>query len=206
MNTPGAHVHAQIGIHAGIQASDHAQTGVHSALGRLMEHFTWNEGATLVAALLGAVVTVLGVLMGIAANAGAARRDRRAEVYAEALRAVADYLEGPYRVRRKDGTSERRDVISTHLNDVKTRIDYSKALLELHAPAEVSTAYNAYVAAAVLEAGKQMQDAWLLRPVKKDRQMNLGVPYPRDLSDPLREPVVAAMKRDLKAAWWHRRR
>lgn len=161
------------------------------------KNFGWDHGATLLAALIGAAVTVTGVLLGIWGTARAHRRERRATLYAEALRAVADYLEGPYRVRRKDGTSERRAAISEHLNEVKSRVDYHQGLLQLHAASEVATAYDAYVMAACSEAGQQMKEAWLLPPVKKDRKMNLGNAYPRSASDAARQAVLAAMREDL---------
>lgn len=68
----------------------------------LFDNFTWEQGGTLLAAAVGVGIAVWTYLV----TRAAARRDRQANVYAEALRAVEDYLEGPYRIRRRNGSAE----------------------------------------------------------------------------------------------------
>src|SRR6266487_3328576 len=61
------------------------------------------------------IVAVIAILGGIVSasitywfNQRAARRERRATTFAEALATVEDYAEMPYRVRRRRNTSEAR--------------------------------------------------------------------------------------------------
>ena len=53
--------------------------------------------------LTAALIAVLGVAATILTTANRTRREHRAGRYADALSAVGNYLEGPYRIRRKDG-------------------------------------------------------------------------------------------------------
>ena len=87
-------------------------------------------------------------------------REARPTLYGDALGAVSEYLEGPYRILRKDGSAATRFAITSKLSDVKTVIDHHQALMRLHADPGVADAYDLYVNAAKAEAGKQMHDAW----------------------------------------------
>jgi hypothetical protein len=49
--------------------------------------------------VLAALIAVVVAVIGYRAMQWTARRERLASGYAEALRAVEDYLEGPYRIR-----------------------------------------------------------------------------------------------------------
>ena len=160
---------------------------------RFWDGFTWAQGATLLAAL----IAVGGVALTILTNAARARREHLATLYADALHGVADYLEGPYRIRRKDGTCAHRNAITAALSDVKSGIDHSQGLLRLHARPEVGDAFDLYVEAAKREAGQQMHDAWLLPPVTSDAEVNLDVGYDRTLSDEFRAHVVDLMQAEL---------
>jgi hypothetical protein len=131
-----------------------------------------------------------------------ARRDRLTDLYADALSGVADYNEGPYRIRRRDGNADQRFDITTKLSDTKSSIDHGQALLRLHARPEVADAYDAYVRASQVEAGGQMQAAWTMPPVVTDEQVNLYNAYSRDHSMPFRERVIAVMQADLAYRWW----
>lgn len=155
--------------------------------------FGWDTGGTILAAGLAAIIAVYGYTR----QKRAARRSEMAGIYGEAIRAVEDYLEAPYRIRRKDGTAQVRTAISNHISDVKSRISYYQALLQMHAPPAVTIAFESFVSAAQQEAGPQMTAAWHEPPVAKDDQVPLGVAYPRDVSDAARAAVVDAMKRNL---------
>lgn len=125
---------------------------------------------TLVAAVLTAVV----VMIGYSIQKNQARKAEQAIIYGEAIRAVHDYLEAPYRVRRRDGGAVARMAITDHVSDVQSRLAYYETLLRVHAPAEVGAAYRQLVIAAKAEAGPQMTDAWEVRPTKNDREVPLG--------------------------------
>lgn len=161
----------------------------------------WGPISTLAAALL----ATLGVIVTLLVNASRARREKLAELYATSLGAVSEYLEGPYRILRKDGTAATRFAITSKLSDVKTVIDHQQALMRLDARPGVADAYDAYVNAAKGEAGKQMHDAWLAKRVRKDAQVNLNTPLPRGKSDAARANLVAVLQADLARRWWRPR-
>jgi hypothetical protein len=164
----------------------------------------WQPAQT--ATVLAALIAVLGVAATLLVTSSRARRDHRADLYADALSGVADYMEGPYRIRHKDGSTSQRLAIQTKLSDIKSSIDHSSELLHLHAPAPVVEAYGAYVRAAQLEAGRQMSQAWLIPPIKTDADANIGTGYPRILTQAYREQVLKLMQAELRRrAWkpWH---
>lgn len=152
--------------------------------------------------LTAAIIAVLGVAATILTTANRTRREHRAGLYAEALSAVGNYLEGPYRIRRKDGTPAHRNTISAGLSDVKAAIDHSQTLLRLHAPPGVADAYDDYIDAAKREAGQQMHQAWIAPPITCDSEVNLHAAYDRTISARYRRQVVAVMQADLSRRWW----
>lgn len=160
----------------------------------------WAAAQTIT--LTAAIIAVAGVAATILTATSRARREHRAGLYADALSAVGNYLEGPFRIRRKDGSAAHRNMISAGLSDVKATIDHSQALLRLHADRGVADAYDDYVAAAKCEAGKQMHEAWLVTPITEDKEVNLGTPYDRTLSDKYRKQIVDVMQADLARRWW----
>jgi hypothetical protein len=145
--------------------------------------FTGDGAATLIAGILAALVVVLGLWF----QKGQERRAEQARVYGEAIRAVQDYLEAPYRVRRRDGGAVARMAITDFVSDVQSRLAYYETLLQLHAPSAVSKEYSALVTIAKAEAGPQMTAAWQGRPTRRDRDVPLG--------DKLEQPRSAAALR-----------
>jgi len=150
---------------------------------------TWDGIATVAAAILAAAIVALGFLHERRQHA----RSRRAEAYAGALQAVSDYLEAPYRVRRRSGTAADRFALTAHVSEIQSRLDFYAAHLALIAP-EVLDAYVELVAAAKAEAGPQMSAAWKARPTRRDRDVPLVVPYSHPRADVARAVVLAAMK------------
>jgi len=142
-------------------------------------------------AFVAAVVAVLGYSL----QQRESRRVVRATMYAHALQAVQDYLEGPYRIRRKDGSAEARRELTQAMSTVQSQINFHTAWLEVGAPTAVASAYSALVAAARQEAGPQMTTAWAALPTSDDAAVPLGVAYTRPQSDAALEKVKAAMMR-----------
>jgi hypothetical protein len=126
--------------------------------------FSWNEGATIVAAFGAAAIAAIIAVVGYGRQRKAERRAERATLYGHAIAAVEEYLESSYRIRRRDDTIESRVAMTSAISDTKTKISLDQALLEMHAPTAVSDAYNAFVAAAQREAGPQMTAAWKAHP------------------------------------------
>lgn len=162
--------------------------------------FTWAQVVVLAASLLAAGGVVLTLLV----NAASARRQALTTLYGDALGAVAEYLEGPYRILRKTGEPSVRFGISDKLSDTKTAIDHHQALMRLHADPAVADAYDLFVNIAKTEAGKQMHDAWDAPAVTTDSGMNLNDALPRVASDANRALVVEVMQAHLRRRWWRR--
>lgn len=171
---------------------------------RLLAGLDASDLATIAAALVGALAAVAAAVIAAAVAVRAyrnqqdeTRRQQKATFYAEAVRAVEDYAEAPYRIRRRDGTAAARRELTQHLSDVKSRISFYTAWMAIHGTNTVATAYDAYVAAARTEAGQQMTTAWQSKPTRKDRDVPLGTALPRVRTDAARGALLAAMKADL---------
>ena len=152
------------------------------------------QWATIIAALIAALVVVAGYML----TQAQARRERRAKEFADALAAVEEYLEAPYRIRRRQAaTPEAREALTSALSNLQARIALHCAWLQVEAPA-VGHAYEALVSAARSEAGAQMAEAWNTSPLTSDTDMNLEVAYPHPNSDAERAKVIAAMRQHLR--------
>jgi len=152
-------------------------------------------------AIFAVIVSVLGlaVTIGVAAynvvqQQKENRRQERAKVYAEALRAVEDYLEAPYRVRRRDGSASARWALTEAVSEIQSRINFYKGWLQINAPKAVYDAYIAFDSTGRIEAGGQMTAAWNGPVTKKDRQVPLGEGLKQPQSEAAREAVLKAMK------------
>lgn len=149
---------------------------------------------TIIAALIAAFVAVTGYML----TQAQARRERRAREFADALAVVEEYLEAPYRIRRRQtATPEARDALTSALSDLQARIAHHRGWLHVEAPA-VAQAYDDLIAAARSEAGVQMTEAWKSAPLTSDADMNLKVAYQHPTSDAERDKVIAVMRRNLR--------
>jgi hypothetical protein len=158
--------------------------------------WTWAQTA----AVLAGVIAVAGALVSVALtynlNQRAARRERQTNVFAEALSAIEDYAELPYRIRRRPGTLDVRHELTEQVSQIQSRIAFHQAWLCIETPA-VARSYEDLVRAAKAQAGKQMRQAWNEPPTKKDSQVSLGIAYPRDEIDTARGKCIEAMREAL---------
>lgn len=144
------------------------------------------------------VVTVRTATRNIVAQQKENRRQERARAYAEAIRAVEDYLETPYRIRRRDGSPAVRWQLTESISNIQSRISLHEGWLAINASKEVYDAYLAFVRAAKEEAGAQMTAAWNGPVTKRDHQVPLGVALKRPKSTAAKEVVLKAMKHCIK--------
>jgi len=158
---------------------------------------TWSDGATVVAAAVAALIAAVVAVYGYSRQQQASRRDQRAVDYAEALRAVEDYLEAPYLIQRRDGTTQVRQSTTDRISNVQSRIRLHESWLAILAPAGVHTAYTAFTAAARTDAGPQMTAAWEREPSTRDVDVPIRHSYDRSSSDTARSLVQLAMREDL---------
>ena len=165
----------------------------------LFDNFEWDHGATLLAGAIAA----LAVLIGFVFNSANSRRQRRAQIYADSLKAVSDYLEGPYRVARCHNSDDQRFALATDISAIQGRIDAQGLLLALHSPNRVAQAFNDYVAAARLEAGRQMTEQWKKKPARRHKDMNMQHPFSQPRSVKAKQSLVVAMERDMAPRWFN---
>jgi hypothetical protein len=152
---------------------------------------TWTAAqTTAVIAIIGAVLTAL-LTYGL--NRRAARRERRARTFGEALSVVEDYAEMPYRIRRRPGTAEGRNQLTEEVSRIYSRLAFHQALLDIEAPA-VADAYRLLANEAKAEVGEQMKTAWQKPLRTTDAEMNLEKHYDRKRVDPARDHCVAIMR------------
>ncbi|MQA86676.1 MAG: hypothetical protein GEV03_19085 [Streptosporangiales bacterium] len=151
-----------------------------------------------VIALVGAIITAV---LAYWLNQRAARHERRAKAFAEALAAVETYAEMPYLIRRRKPTPEARHELTAEISKIQSQLAFHEAWMRIEAP-NVAISYANLIQAAKTQAGQQMSDAWRQPVLTSDEQMNLGVGYSRDQIDAARTACVTAM---LKALG-HRRR
>lgn len=152
---------------------------------------TWDGFATIIAAIL----ATLGAVVGYSIQQRISRKERRAVVYSEALRAVEDYLEAPYLVRRRDGSASARQSITTRISDIQSRLSYYSALLEIHADSEINDTYRKLVSVARVEAGNEMSEAWNSLPTCRDHDVPISIRHDRSRTDEARHGFIDAIKR-----------
>ncbi|WP_024936265.1 hypothetical protein [Actinomadura welshii] len=158
--------------------------------------WTWAQTAIVLAAAIAIVGAAITAVLNHGFNQRAVRREQRARTFAEALSAVEDYAELPYRVRRRSGNADARLQLTEDISKIQSRIAFYQAWLRIEAP-QVATAYEKLVRSAKRQAGGQMSQAWAQRVRVKDRQMNLRVAYPRDEIDKEIANCVTLMRRTL---------
>lgn len=156
----------------------------------------WAQTVALIVPVIALAGAVLGAVITYRLNQRAARRERRAKVFAEALTAIEDYAEMPYRILRRSLNADTRTQLTNEISTVKSRIAFHHAWLRIEAP-DVVTAYATLDCVARAQAGQQMSEAWQQPPLTTDEQMNIGAALPRDKIDAARDRCVKAMKKSL---------
>jgi hypothetical protein len=156
---------------------------------------SWTAAQT--AAVVVPVIAIIGAaliaLLTYVLNRRAARRERRAHAFGEALSVVEDYAEMPYRIRRRPGTVEGRNQLTEEVSRIYSRLAFHQALLDIEAP-PVADAYRRLVNEAKKQVGGQMKSAWQKPVLDTDAEMNLEQPYDRARVDSARKDCVAAMR------------
>jgi hypothetical protein len=159
---------------------------------------SWTWAQTV--ALLVGVIAVAGALISAALsyhlNQRAARRERQANVFAEALTVIEEYAELPYRIRRRPGTPGARHELTEQISQIQSRIAFHRAWLGIETP-DVARSYENLVRAAKTQAGQQMKQAWQEPAMTEDDQVSLGIAYPREEIDTARDQCLTTMREAL---------
>ncbi len=165
--------------------------------------------ATLVAAGVSALITVIGLWIAGQRQA----RERRRELYAKALAACMSYREFPYVVRRRqvalNGHEEipggERTRISESLRIVQEELSHYMVWLDIEHAEDVADAYRALVAQTRVVAGGYIHSAWDVSGLNNDAGMNQSQPLDYSTLKPYENEYLAAVRRAL--SWtYHTRR
>jgi hypothetical protein len=129
--------------------------------------------ATIIAALVAAVVATFGYVISTRAKL---LEDRR-KTYAAALAAVCDYQELPYRIRRRpDSSAATRAALGTTISDIQRDLDFHNQLLELDSP-KIGLAYRALVEKSQRLGKPHRDEAWARPPADEDKAMSFAEEY-----------------------------
>jgi hypothetical protein len=129
--------------------------------------------ATIVAALVAAVVATFGYVI----TARAKLLEERRKTYAAALAAVCDYQELPYRIRRRpDSSAATRAALGLIISDVQRDLDFHDQLLELDSP-KLGIAYRALVEKSRRIGKDHRDEAWARPPASEDKAMSFPEGY-----------------------------
>jgi hypothetical protein len=149
------------------------------------------------AGLLTGIVAGFVALIGFLLNQLANRRERKSQVYAEALRAIKAYQELPYRIRRRassDGPT--REALGSRISDVYTDLAFYLAWLEIDSR-EVGFAYSDLVHQTRASSSGHWSNAWEEPVMTSDEEVYLkGMQYKYD-NDPEHTLCLLAMRREL---------
>jgi hypothetical protein len=152
------------------------------------------------AALIGAGTASIVNLLGIVAIGLRQDRQRRRELYANALEATLAYREFAYAVprRRFGARPEERVRISEAMREVQRDLAGAESLMKIERGDEVRAAYSRLVAETRRIAGGYIREAWQTEPITDDRAMNVAGGL--DFIDASEQQYLATIGRDL--AWY----
>lgn len=151
--------------------------------------------------LAGIILTGGVAIFGYLHTSRASRRERMAQVLAQAISAVGDYEDLPYRVRRRPSADPAvRSGLSEKVSDIHARLDFHSAWLRITAP-DVAAAYDHLVAEARREVGVHIKHAWLQPIMERDEEMNLGLGAQYQCSDTAaaRDACIEVMRTYLRS-------
>jgi hypothetical protein len=157
------------------------------------------------AALIGAGTAAIINLLGIVAIGVRLDRQRRRELYADALEATLAYREFAYAVprRRFDAPSEERVRISEAVREVQRELARAQSLMKIERAAAVQKAYASLVAETRRVAGGYIREAWDREPITEDKEMNVPAGLDFSAIDACERSYLDAVRGDLA---WHRMR
>lgn len=121
----------------------------------------------LVAALISAAVSVTGLWQ----TARSRRQDRQRQLFADAFRAVIEYREFAYKIRRRSPEADRTQITDA-LSAVQTQLNLHMATLDIEAP-NVAPVYRALVERTRQVAGPLIAAGWDSQPTQSDTDLHI---------------------------------
>jgi hypothetical protein len=143
-----------------------------------------------------AIIAGLVALTGYLLNQFANRRERKSKVYAEALEALREYQELPYKIRRRpDSNGTTRAALGDKTGDVVSRLWFYRAWLQTDS-AEVGAAYRDLMTQTKQNGGLYRASAWSEPVLTKDEDAPLKDKYIYD-NKPELALYLLAIRREL---------
>jgi hypothetical protein len=134
--------------------------------------------APVAGAGIGAIVGLIGVLIGLWVNGDRTERQRKRDLHARALAAILAYGEMPFMIRRRRfeeaEQSAERVRLSDHFSAVKAEVSTREVLLAADGDEKLAAAYAELVSVARSTAGAQAHAAWKEPAIRTDEEMNMG--------------------------------
>jgi len=130
------------------------------------------------------------------------RRDRRRDLYADALSACMEYKEFPYVIYRRNGKKpeEERTRISEAMRDVQKRIAHHRAWLMTESK-DVAVKFDDLINALKSVAGKEMKERWKAAPITEDAEMTVVPKFDWSPITKKEEAYIAAVRKQLAPFW-----
>ena len=139
----------------------------------------------LVVGILAAVVAILSYTITNAMN----RTERRSKTYADAMLALVQFQNLPFRIRRRSDSSDAtRTVVGHRIRDVQEALFYHTVLLRLDSPS-VGTAFAVLVEKTREKGVRYRHDAWTSPPATSDADMSLVISYDYENKEELDECI-----------------
>lgn len=147
-------------------------------------------------ALLAAIIAGSVALFGYSLAQISNQRDRKRKFYAEALSAVREYEELPYRIRRRLSSDDiTRAALGERISDAYTKLRFYLAWLEIDSVV-VGTAYADLVNRTRRIGGHARKKAWQKPIITRDEEMAFPEEYHFDNKEEWKL-CVSAMRREL---------
>jgi hypothetical protein len=130
------------------------------------------------------------------------RRDRRRELYADALSTCMEYEEFPFVIYRRNGKKpeDERLRISEALRDVQKHIAYHQSWLRTESMS-VADKYDELVSTLRSVAGEEMKKRWKAAPIKKDADMIVAPKFDWSAITAKEASYLKAVRKQLAPLW-----
>ncbi len=128
----------------------------------------------VIAALLAAALTFLGVMITLIVNGQRAERERLRKLYAGGWAAVQAYKEMAFAVRRRnaDDRPAERVRVSEAMRDIQKDLAFHEALIGRERSGQVAAEYRILVTKTREIAGGIVRRSWNENPITSDSQMH----------------------------------
>ena len=151
--------------------------------------------------IIAALIAVIGVVFGYLIGQRQTALERKRILCAEAISDALQWLELPYRIRRRTGNAdETLASLAKRINHLRERLQFHEKWLRIEMPKSL-TSYKCLVKEVMTAARPAIEEAWNACPVESATDMNLG------LLEIGREKVDVAVERFSSDAvkaltWW----